>query len=50
MYWSFIFSLIYMHLHILCMASSHFSFLQNEVSRIYPSPLGPKPTPGVVTT
>ena len=32
------------------MAFCVFSLAENAVRRIYPSPLGPKPAPGVVTT
>ena len=37
-------------LFILSIASIVFSLLPNAVSLKYPSPLGPKPTPGVPTT
>lgn len=49
MYWSFVFLLLYALAYSLH-GFFAFLFLQNEVSRIYPSPLGPNPTPGVVTT
>src|SRR5699024_163147 len=38
------------HFRMRFMASTQSSCLPKAVSRIYPSPLGPKPTPGVPTT